>query len=37
MLDDVQKGVVQKLQEIAGDITKVVGKKRKCTHFLLST
>ena len=37
MLDDVQKGVVQKLQEIAGDITKVVGKKQKYTHFLLST
>jgi hypothetical protein len=26
-LDDVQKGVVKKLQEVAGDLSKVVGKK----------
>jgi len=35
-LDDMQKSVVQKLCEIAGDITKVAGKKRKHTHFRLS-
>ena len=35
-LDDMQNSVVQKLHEIVGDITKVVGKKRKCTHFCLS-
>jgi len=28
-LDDTQKGLVRKLQEIAGDVAKVVGKKRK--------
>ena len=26
-LDEVKKGVVRKLQEVAGDLTKVAGKK----------
>jgi CII-binding regulator of phage lambda lysogenization HflD len=33
-LDDAQKGVVRKLREVAGDIIKVPGKKRKRTCFL---
>jgi hypothetical protein len=28
-LDDKQKGLVRKLREVAGDLAKVVGKKRK--------
>jgi len=30
-LDDKQKGVVRKLRELAGDISKVIGNKRKRT------
>jgi hypothetical protein len=30
-LDDVQKGAVKRLREVAGDLSKVVGKKRKRT------
>ena len=29
-LDDEQKGIVRKLLEAAGDLGRVVGKKRKC-------
>ena len=29
-LDEVQKGIVKKLQEAAGDLSKVVGSKQKC-------
>ena len=28
-LDETQKGVVRRLQEVAGDLSKVVGKKQK--------
>jgi hypothetical protein len=28
-LDEVQKGVVRKLREVAGDLTKVAGRKQK--------
>ena len=30
-LDEAQKGVVRRLREVAGDLSKVVGKKRKST------
>ena len=30
-LDDAEKGVVRKLREVAGDLSKLVGNKRKCT------
>ena len=29
-LNEVQKGVVKKLREVAGDLTKTAGKKQKC-------
>ena len=32
-LDDKQKGNVKKLQELAGDLTKVVGQKQKHAYF----
>ena len=32
-LDDTQKGMVRKLWEIAGNVAKVAGKKRKCEPF----
>ena len=32
-LDNKQKGVVRKLRELAGDLTKVVGQKWKCVFF----
>jgi len=32
-LDDKEKGIVRKLRELAGDLTKVVGQKRKRTCF----
>ena len=28
-LDETQKGIVRRLQEVAGDLGKVVGKKQK--------
>lgn len=30
-LDEVQKAVIRNLQEVAGDLPKTAGKKRKCT------
>jgi hypothetical protein len=30
-LDETQKSIVRRLQEVAGDLSKVVGKKRKST------
>jgi hypothetical protein len=36
-MGEQEKGVVQKLRELASDITKVAGKKRKCAPGLTLT
>jgi hypothetical protein len=33
-LDDAEKGVVRKLREVAGDLSKLVGNKRKHTFVI---
>jgi predicted transcriptional regulator len=37
MLDDAQKSVVKRLQEVAGHISKTVGKKRKRTCLTVAS